>query len=798
MNARWLLALPIAAAALASATYCCVPPTPHVPPVVGPAEASVPPTIPSSSLRGFFDLHAHPLSSLGFAGKLMYGGVDFAPGGGALLPADPDCNKDVRAKSLRQALGHDESTHGSWGLDIDPVDLLDGKFGVQNSCGDAIRQLVISALQAVLGANNPPSSASGDPGFPDWPVWSDVTHQAMYIDWIQRAHDHGLSVMVAFTVNNETLADTVAGPGDSPDDDKASSDLQIAEIKNLASRHADWMEVAYNSDDLHRIVSAGKLALVLGLEVDNIGDFNRKPGLTIDDVKAEITRLYAEGVRYLFPVHLIDNPFGTTAAYQDIFNLSNLREAGHFWNLVCANAGDNVTYRYALGNPLTETLDLDPPSILTAELAAAMVAKLGMLGDTYDPPIVPTCPAGIGMVNSPGLTELGRAAIQEMMRQGMILDVDHMSQASVNDALSIAEAQRYPVNSGHNTVRRGAGTERALTAAQYARIGRLHGMAGVGSAQTRDSDWLALYQDVAASLGRTDGIGFGTDASGLSPLMPPPPAHRFNYAPDFPKSSTDGFSWDYNDAGVAHYGMIADFLHGLPTLDGGATVVSNLQTGAQYFYETWRLVEAYREAHGLDAGAIASPGATDAGGLPAALASRVCPDHKQADLWGVCVKAGAKPVASNTRASSPAPLRGTADEATLTPGAYTLVLVTGDPSTHKRAGFNVEVTAIGRRITLRPQGGKPGAKVPKATGGFRREHFVMRIDADDQVLMLSAKASRPGTLNDVRGAFVAHTGGRAGVGGIFALKMTSTLSRTPTGVKAYGELPTFLAGLHAK
>jgi microsomal dipeptidase-like Zn-dependent dipeptidase len=450
----------------------------------------------------------------------MYGGVDFASGGGALLPADPDCNKDVRAKSLRQALGHDESTHGSWGLDLDPVDLLDGKFGVQNPCGDVIRQLVISALQSVLLANNPSSNASGDPGFADWPVWNDVTHQAMYIDWIQRAHEHGLSVMVAFTVNNETLADTVAGPGDSPDDDKASSDLQIAEIKKLASRHSDWMEVAYNSDDLARIVSAGKLALILGLEVDNIGDFNRKAGLTIDDVKAEIARLYNEGVRYLFPVHLIDNPFGTTAAYQDIFNLSNLREAGHFWNLVCANAGDNVSYRYALGNPLTETLDLDPPSILTAELAAAMVAKLGMLGDTYDPPIVPSCPAGIGMVNSLGLTELGKAAIQEMMRQGMILDVDHMSQASVNDALSIAEAQRYPVNSGHNAVRRGAGTERALTAAQYARIGRLHGMAGVGSAQTSDSDWLALYQDVAASLGRTDGIGFGTDASGLSPLMP--------------------------------------------------------------------------------------------------------------------------------------------------------------------------------------------------------------------------------------------------------------------------------------
>jgi hypothetical protein len=280
--------------------------------------------------------------------------------------------------------------------------------------------------------------------------------------------------------------------------------------------------------------------------------------------------------------------------------------------------------------------------------------------------------------------------------------------------------------------------------------------------------------------------------------MPPPPAHRFNYTPEFPKSSTDGVSWDYNDAGVAHYGMIADFLHGLPALDGGATVVSNLQTGAQYFYETWRLVEAYRQAHGSDAGASANLAVIDAGAPSARRARRVCPDHKQTDTWGVCTKVGAKPVAISARASAPAPLRGTADEATLTPGAYTLVLVTGGSSTHERAGFNVEVTAVGRRITLRAQGGKAGAKVPKATGGFRRDRFVMRVDADDQVLMLNAKASGPGTLNDVRGGFVAHTGGKAGVGGIFVLKMTSTLSRAPTGVKAYGEMAAFLAGLHAK
>src|SRR5438132_10519765 len=58
-------------------------------------------------LKGFVDLHTHPLSSLGFGGKLVYGGVDV----GALLTADPDCHHNIRAQNMEQPLGHDNSTH---------------------------------------------------------------------------------------------------------------------------------------------------------------------------------------------------------------------------------------------------------------------------------------------------------------------------------------------------------------------------------------------------------------------------------------------------------------------------------------------------------------------------------------------------------------------------------------------------------------------------------------------------------------------------------------------------------------
>ena len=282
-----------------------------------------------AKLRGFVDLHTHPLSNLGFGGKLLYGGIDE----GSLLPSDPDCNHNVRAGSFQQALGHDNSTHGG-------VDLL------HNQCGDEIRKQVIHALQGANHAADEPDDASGAPSFPNWPVWNDITHQKMYVDWLRRAYDGGLRVMVALAVNNKTLGDATAGPGDYPTDDKSSVDLQIRETKSFVGRHADFMEVAYSSADVERIVHSNKLAILVGVETDNIGNLQRVSPLTESAVTAEIDRLYGEGVRYIFPIHIIDNMFGGTATYEGDFNMSNYREAGHFWDLTCSAPGDQITYHY--------------------------------------------------------------------------------------------------------------------------------------------------------------------------------------------------------------------------------------------------------------------------------------------------------------------------------------------------------------------------------------------------------------------------------------------------------------------
>jgi microsomal dipeptidase-like Zn-dependent dipeptidase len=443
-----------------------------------------------SKLHGFVDLHTHPLANLGFGGKLFYGGVDV----GSLLPADPNCNHDVRAGSMQQALGHDNSTHGGWGA-------------FDNKCGDDIRKQIIHQIQqGTPGAADESDNAQGAPGFGEWPVWNDITHQKMWVDWIRRAYDGGLRVMVALAVNNKTLGDMTAGPGDFPTDDKWSADKQIGETKDFVGRHSDFMQVAYSSADVERIVSSNKLAVVLGVEIDNIGDFNTVHPLTNSEISAEINRLYKEGVRYIFPVHIIDNPFGGTAAYEDLFNYSNYREAGHWWNLVCATPQDDITYHFHSQNSFM--------------LSAAILAKFGNLDMAFrNPPNYPNC----GQRNNAALTTQGEFALKEMMRHGMLIDLDHMSQNTFNMALGVAEKVPggYPVNSGHSALRENGGTERNVTAQQYARIGKLHGMAGVGSAGTDACNWTNMAWKVLTAMGSGGGaIGFGTDTDGLAMGMP--------------------------------------------------------------------------------------------------------------------------------------------------------------------------------------------------------------------------------------------------------------------------------------
>jgi hypothetical protein len=646
-----------------------------------------PPQPPGARLRGWVDLHTHPLSNLGFGGKLIYGGVDI----GALLAADPDCNQNVRASSIQQALGHDKSTHG-------------GHDFFSNGCGDEIRKLIIT--QAF---NHAREDELGYPDFSDWPLWDDVTHQKMWVDWIRRAYNSGLRVMVALAVNNKTLGDALApspfvlgskGVGDYPTDDRTTTDQQINETKQFVDRHSDFMEIAYSAADLERIVRANKLAVVLGVEIDNIGNLKGSPSTA--QAIAEIDHLYFEGVTYVFPIHLLDNPFGGTATYDadptshdvGLFNLSTYREEGHYWDLGCAPPP-------MPGNPSSEAINYKFPFLDPAHLATPLLTlSLPKLGTVFPP--LPLYPQNCGLTNNRGLTSLGQFAVEYMMQRGMFIDIDHMSDNTKKITITIALGTGrngvigYPLNSGHSGLRgffppviAAQGhtqppdhmniDERSTSWWQYQQIGKLHGMVGVGNASRMAYQWANLYWHVLAATGTPMGsgiAGFGTDLNGMEKGSPPdveqdaqfpnpqytacmdqfqcdrnaePPAggvrsrasgaatstalclarakatcskqfqptvtqctlncgvSPVQYSAAFPMSSLGTRNFNYNALGVAHYGMLADFLQDVKNQDEVASrheavshqtpsrlVEDNLMYGADYFLQTWKKCEALK------------------------------------------------------------------------------------------------------------------------------------------------------------------------------------------------------------
>jgi len=360
---------------------------------------------PRKMLWGFADLHAHPMSNLAFGGKYLHG----APDVGSLMPVNFECKKGLRAPNIQVALADCDATHG--GVNI-----------VNNQCGDYIRNFMIGQIESGNDAQSKHGKAVGGANtmFKEWPAWNDISHQTMWVDWIRRTHANGLRVMVALAVNNQTTAAGVSGPGDGPIDDKGSADLQIDEIRSFVGRHNDFMKLAKSPEELRSIVGEGKLAVIIGVEVDNIGNFNTllKSGQTVTEnmVVIEIQRLYNKDVRYIFPIHVTDNPFGGAAVYTDQFAIPNVREYGKCFQLDCALPTDNIDYHYK--NPVDFFKEV------------GLVAKLGMNSSDMD--CLAQNPCSAGNLNAKGLTPLGRFAIREMMKRGMMIDIDHMSQKAAH------------------------------------------------------------------------------------------------------------------------------------------------------------------------------------------------------------------------------------------------------------------------------------------------------------------------------------------------------------------------------
>jgi microsomal dipeptidase-like Zn-dependent dipeptidase len=516
-------------------------------------------------VRGFADIHNHQHANLGFGGNAFWGGA-FGP----IDQAVPECSP----------------VHG-WD-------------GTRDAIGNLMKMAVYG--QSPLGHHT-----GGNPYFAGWPRWDSVTHQSVYEDWLHRAVEGGLRLMVMLAVNNEYLAGLSARAAGRTAADMEAVDLQLQAAKDMeASIDAraggpglGWYRIVYSPAEARVVMAAGKLAVVLGIEVDYLFGCHTALDLTTDQVRAQVDSYFAKGVRHMFPIHFGDNGFGGTA-FQN----------GLEWDDTAGGAsGQNP-----VGTMTVYTVHTEP--------AASYEYRTGRR-------------------NTKGLTTLGNSLISEMIAHGMVIDIDHMSARSKADTLTMCEAAHYPVVAGHvGFVEISNGDknhEGQLLPSEVERIRAVGGMVGVilHQGDLHDIDtWRGSNQTVVDHIsGNTSNtmvqaymyavakmmggpVAFGTDYNGFAGLPGPrygpdnspggktgPPTPPGKLAYPFTALATGAQmgpsvigqkTFTISDDGPAHVGMLPDLIAEYQAMGLTAADLDPLMSSAEGYVTLWE--KAYNVA----------------------------------------------------------------------------------------------------------------------------------------------------------------------------------------------------------
>lgn len=517
-------------------------------------------------IQGFVDMHTHPRNDLAFGGELFYG--------------KPYGDISVSLKNCN-------AYHGGYGM-------------FDNTKGNVFRnQLVDQAEGSFCGHTN--HTRDGYPNFTYWPSFCSIFHQQMWVDWIKRAHEGGLNIMVALATHSHCMADAAETSG--AKDDKTVMDNSIEGIKDLV-KNSDFMEIALTPADVRRIVTNGKLAVIIGIEMDNIGNFydpieiDKKSSIVYnpnpkwDDVKTELDRLWNNGVRYILPIHTTNNIFGGAAIYESSFNIANKYNTQHEF-IPEEVSIEQSGIRFQLKHPIIEN---NIESNIMVKIVFDMVG--GILPDEVNPSRKENytfweLKPGYAHRNSLGLTSIGKRAISYMMQKGMIVDVDHMSEKGITELMDFALKNDYPLNSGHNEFRQEGGNENNRTREQYLSILQTGGMIGLGHASGARNFVIRLRQTL--ELSNYKNVAMGTDVNGFFPLPTLDTTISVTYDKDFEMCHTGNRSWNINRDGFAHYGLFPDYIRSCTKAGMTEKEKNALMSSAEYFTQMWEKCEMRKD-----------------------------------------------------------------------------------------------------------------------------------------------------------------------------------------------------------
>lgn len=461
----------------------------------------------------------------------------------------------------------------------------------------------------------------GWPTFIDWPAKDSQLHQAMYYKWVERAWKAGLRILVSEGTNIEALceiAKTYEGtvnPSAASTIDCNDMNLGIGQVKYLfeLQDYVDaqeggpgkgWFRIVKNPTEARAVINDGKLAVVPGLEFANIFRCNvtfdpagnETSGCTKESIDQQIDEVWQLGVRELFPYHDVNSSLGGTGIFDGLaLNGIGFLGTHQFWKTYdCPDGGEGDKYFYSAGAKMTTAI----PGSGNDPISQAVIANLQGPLPIYKP--------DVRQCNARGMTELGRYAMQQLMKKKFIIDIDHAELSIKSDMITMAKAQtpNYPLISAHG----GHGGITNQQAQDILAIGGLiypfkpNGKGHVNFMKQLKPIW------EAARPGQPMAVGYGMDANGIADRAGPrgsgskPVVYPFtlfqgsDWGPQFAgiapvmfKLQTQpesGKTWNIDEVGTAHYGMVADYVEEI-RLEGGKEALDALYNSAEAYLKMW-------------------------------------------------------------------------------------------------------------------------------------------------------------------------------------------------------------------
>lgn len=516
------------------------------------------------TLFGFVDAHSHIFASFGFGGGGLVHGLPYHPLGveHALL----DCAR----------------FHGDGGR----KDLLG--IGFDAGSGLSIDDLIEIVAQGQIAEFN--HNTDGYPTFTTWPSAPfSSTHQTQYYKWIERAYQSGLRLVVQHAVSNQIICDFLIGGGIQPGryscNDMVGVDRQIEEtyrMQDYIDAHEGgpgegWFRVVTTPEQAREVIGAGKMAVVLGIEVPNLFNCNltappELPACTEEDVTERVDDYFDRGIRVLFPVHKYDNAFSAGDGSKSIIELGNILQTGHFSNFTTDCIDINTTFdrgrmQFPGMNEPRENYLAPAPN----DFSEFSLDPLGELAPFLDRFLEPRIPGEDNHCQVAGMTQLGEHLVSEIMRKGMILELDHFPRKSYRRAFEMIEANDYPATGTHGLDN--DGKLYALGGVSTAGFGRCQSR---DETATMDNGFQNRLERIIDNDGYP-GLGFGFDLNGFAGAPGPrfgersrcdspqtkPVTYPFkSFAGDvtFTEPSVGDRTLDFNTEGMAHIGLVAELI----------------------------------------------------------------------------------------------------------------------------------------------------------------------------------------------------------------------------------------------